>query len=68
LAIGTVKFFQDRLGWGFIQTPEGAEYFVHYRDLIGDGHRTLVTGDRVQFEIEEGPKGAKAIHVIRLQD
>ena len=66
LPIGTVKFFRDKLGWGFIQAETGTDIFVYYKDIVGDGHRTLVKGERVQFEKVEGPKGCKAVNVVRL--
>jgi CspA family cold shock protein len=66
LPTGTVKFFRDKLGWGFIENKAGADIFVHYKDIVGDGHRTLAKGEKVQFEMIDGPKGAKAVNVIRL--
>lgn len=66
LPIGTVKFFKDRVGWGFIEGEAGTDIFVYYRDIVGDGHRTLVKGERVQFELIDGPKGARAVNVVRL--
>ncbi len=66
MPIGTVKFFRDKLGWGFIESEPGIEIFVYYKDIVGDGHRTLVKGERVQFDVEQGPKGSKAVNVVRL--
>lgn len=66
LPIGTVKFFRDKLGWGFIEGEPGSDIFVYYKDIVGDGHRTLMKGERVQFELVEGPKGCKAVNVVRL--
>ncbi len=66
LSIGTVKFFRDKLGWGFIEGEPGSDIFVYYKDIVGDGHRTLTKGERVQFEMIDGPKGAKAVNVVRL--
>lgn len=66
VAEGTVKFFRDKLGWGFIELPGGQEVFVHYRDILGEGHKSLAAGDRVEFELEQSPKGVKARQVIRL--
>ncbi len=65
---GVVKFFSDKKGWGFITTPEGRNVFVHHNDIVEDArpHRTLATGDRVEFELVDGPKGPRAVHVVRL--
>lgn len=63
---GTVKFFHDKKGWGFIEREGSVDVFVHYADIVGDGHRTLVKGDNVQFELVDGPKGDKAVNVVRL--
>ena len=65
-AEGTVKFFHDKKGWGFIEHGEAADVFVHYADIVGEGHRTLVKGDSVQFDLVEGPKGDKAVNVVRI--
>lgn len=64
---GTVKFFHDRKGWGFIESESETDIFVHYADIVGDGHRTLVQGDSVQFDLIDGPKGSKAANVVRLE-
>lgn len=66
MADGTVKFFHDKKGWGFIEAGETEDVFVHYADIVGDGHRTLVKGETVQFDLVEGPKGDKAVNVTRL--
>jgi CspA family cold shock protein len=66
MAIGKVKFFRDKLGWGFIEQDGGKDVFVYYKDIQGEGHRTLVKGETVQFDIVNGPRGEKAINVVRL--
>lgn len=64
MAIGTVKWFNDSKGYGFI-TPEGGgnDCFVHYSAIVGDGFRTLVEGERVEFEVVAGQKGPAAENV-----
>ena len=63
---GTVKWFSDQKGYGFI-TPEGGrkDVFVHYSALQGDGFKTLREGEVVEFEITQGPKGDQATNVVR---
>jgi len=64
--IGTVKWFNDSKGYGFIQQEGGSDIFVHYSAIQGDGYKTLVEGQKVEFEIAEGEKGPKAINVVKL--
>ncbi len=63
---GTIKWFNEKKGFGFIQQDNGPDIFVHYSSIIGDGFKTLAEGQRVQFDIEEGSKGPKAINVMKL--
>jgi len=63
---GTVKWFNGSKGYGFISREEGADVFVHYNAIEGDGYKTLDEGDQVQFEIGEGPKGLQAINVTKI--
>ena len=63
---GTVKWFNGSKGYGFITREEGADVFVHYNAIEGDGFKTLDEGDQVQFEIGEGPKGLQAINVTKI--
>lgn len=63
---GTVKFFHDSKGWGFIELRSGDDVFVHYADIVGEGHRTLVKGESVLFDLIEGPGGDKAVNVVRI--
>ncbi len=63
---GTVKWFNDAKGYGFITREKGAEIFVHHESIICDGLRTLKEGDRVSFEVVEGPKGLQAKHVVKI--
>jgi CspA family cold shock protein len=62
---GTVKWFNDSKGYGFIKPPQGDEVFVHFSAIIGDGFRTLAEGEEVEFEIEESDRGLQAANVIR---
>ena len=65
MATGKVKWFNDTKGFGFIESDEGTDVFVHYSDIDGDGFKTLAEGENVEFELTEGPKGPKAARVIR---
>ena len=64
---GTVKWFNDRKGYGFIAREGKDDIFVHYSDIAGDGFRTLNEGERVEFSVKEGKKGLAAGDVTRLQ-
>ena len=57
---GTVKWFDNAKGYGFIQRPQGEDVFVHYRAIRGDGYRTLQEGQAVQFNVVTGQKGLQA--------
>lgn len=60
---GTVKWFNRTKGYGFIEREEGEDVFVHFSAIQMDGYKTLNEGDKVQFEITDGPKGAQAANV-----
>jgi CspA family cold shock protein len=62
---GTVKWFDEKKGFGFISSSEGPDIFVHYTNISGDGFKTLAEGDAVEFDIVPGEKGPKAENVIR---
>ncbi|MHC4060838.1 MAG: cold-shock protein [Planctomycetota bacterium] len=62
---GTVKWFNQRKGYGFISTPDGRDIFVHYSNIAGDGFKTLVEGEPVSFDIVEGEKGPRAENVVQ---
>lgn len=64
---GTVKWFNDSKGYGFI-TPEdgGKDIFVHHTNIIGDGYRSLSEGQTVEFEVGQGPKGEHATSVAKV--
>ena len=63
---GTVKWFNDAKGFGFIEQDNGSDIFVHYSAIKADGFKTLNEGARVQFEVVEGPKGPAAANVVLL--
>lgn len=64
---GTVKWFNDQKGFGFISAEDGNDYFVHYTSIINEGKfKTLQEGAKVQFEVEEGPKGPRATQVTAI--
>ncbi|MGE5664275.1 MAG: cold-shock protein [Deltaproteobacteria bacterium] len=60
---GTVKWFNDAKGYGFITPDEGEDIFVHFSAITGDGFRSLAEGMKVEFEVTVGPKGKKAANV-----
>lgn len=66
MAEGTVKWFNESKGFGFIQQDEGNDVFVHYSAIQGNGFKTLNEGDRVSFEVVEGQKGPAAQNVQPL--
>ena len=63
---GVVKWFNGTKGYGFIQRESVEDVFVHYKAIVGDGYRTLNEGDKVQFEVERGPKGLQASNVSKI--
>ena len=66
---GTVKWFNDTKGYGFITLDDGSkDCFVHHTAIQGDGFKTLNEGDRVQFEIVQGQKGPAAENVVRIEE
>jgi cold shock protein len=67
MATGTVKWFSDDKGFGFITPDEpGKDLFVHFSGIAGDGFRTLAEGARVEYEAEQGPKGPAAVNVTTI--
>ena len=63
---GTVKWFNDQKGFGFITREGGPDVFVHQSEIISDGFRTLAEGDSVEFDVIPGPKGPKAVRVKKV--
>ena len=64
--LGTVKWFNNAKGYGFIQPQEGPDVFVHFSAIQGDGYRSLEEGEQVEFTIEQSPKGPQASNVVKL--
>ncbi len=65
MATGTVKWFNDAKGFGFItQDDGGADVFVHFSSIQGDGFKSLAEGQKVSYEVEQGPKGLQAANVV----
>jgi CspA family cold shock protein len=62
---GTVKWFNESKGFGFITSQDGSDVFVHYSSIQSDSFKTLAEGESVSFDIEEGAKGPKAVNVVR---
>lgn len=65
---GTVKWFNDAKGFGFIQQENGPDVFVHFSAIQGDGFKSLAENDRVEFEVTDGPKGPQATNVTKPAD
>ena len=63
---GTVKWFNDAKGFGFIQQDNGTDVFVHFSQIQASGFKSLGEGDRVQFDVSNGPKGPQASNVSRI--
>jgi len=63
---GTVKWFHATKGYGFNSREGGDDVFVHFKAIIGEGYKTLKEGDKVEFEVEQGPKGLQAAKVKKV--
>ncbi len=66
MAVGTVKWFNDRKGYGFINQEDGQDVFVHYSSIDAPGFKTLAEGDQVSFEVEQSERGPEAKNVKKL--
>ena len=66
MAEGTVKWFNDSKGFGFIEQDNGPDVFVHFSAITGDGFKSLSEGARVSFDVVDGQKGPQASNVVRL--
>jgi CspA family cold shock protein len=65
---GTVKWFNNAKGYGFLGREGGPDVFVHYSSIQGDGYKSLKEGDEVEFDVIQGTKGPQADQVVRLRD
>ncbi|MFQ5603519.1 MAG: cold-shock protein [bacterium] len=63
---GIVKWFNSSKGYGFISREEGEDVFVHFNAIEGDGYKSLDEGDKVEFDVEQGPKGLQAKNVTKM--
>ena len=66
MAHGTIKWFNDAKGYGFIKTEDGEDVFVHYSAIQAQGFKSLAEGERVEFEVTRGPKGLQATNVRKV--
>ncbi len=62
---GTVKWFNNAKGYGFITRESGEDLFVHFKSIVGEGYRSLKQGEAVQFDVEQGTKGLQATNVTK---
>ena len=66
MAKGTVKWFSNQKGYGFITSEEGKDVFVHHSVIQGEGYKSLDEGQQVEFEVQQGPKGEQATNVMKI--
>ncbi len=64
---GTVKWFNNAKGYGFITRENGEDLFVHFKSIVGEGYKSLKQGETVQFDVEQGTKGLQAVNVTRME-
>lgn len=65
-ATGTVKWFNESKGYGFIEQQSGPDLFAHFNSIIGDGFRTLIEGQAVEFTVTQGQKGPQAANIVAI--
>jgi CspA family cold shock protein len=63
---GTVKWFNDAKGFGFIEQESGADVFAHFSNITGEGHKSLVEGQKVEFTVTQGQKGPQAENIVTV--
>ena len=63
---GTVKWFNNQKGYGFISDEEGKDVFVHFSGIVSDGYKSLEEGQAVEYEVTDGPKGLQAVNVTKI--
>jgi len=66
MAKGTVKWFNNQKGYGFITTESNTDVFVHHSAIQGEGYKSLEEGQQVEFDIQQGPKGEQAVNVVKI--
>lgn len=66
MAKGTVKWFSNQKGYGFIASESGKDVFVHHSAIQGEGYKSLEEGQQVEFEVQQGPKGEQAVNVVKV--
>ena len=66
MAKGTVKWFNNQKGYGFITTESNTDVFVHHSAIQGEGYKSLEEGQKVEFDIQQGPKGEQAVNVVKI--
>jgi len=66
MAKGTVKWFSNQKGYGFITSETGKDVFVHHSVVQGEGYKSLDEGQQVEFEVQQGPKGEQATNVVKM--
>jgi CspA family cold shock protein len=66
MASGTVKWFNDKKGFGFIENDDGGDVFVHHSEIQGSGFKSLSEGEKVTFEVEQTDKGPNAVNVVKV--
>ena len=66
MAKGTIKWFNNQKGYGFITPESGSDVFVHFSAIGGDGYKSLEEGQEVEFDIQDGPKGQEASNVVKI--